>query len=559
MPVGGYMKRQMATGALIGGLALAGCASTRGGQDVDCEGFEAFATPARTSGIMRDIQDLPPRFAGLDPTSAAMSVAAQPSPIEEAVEALYAPSSPKEFGTGEGKRNLLLLSGGGQWGAYGAGLFLGLACSQSLAEVSPGRLPCRNDDGSLTGLDYAKLDALDIGLITGVSTGGLQSLLLMLVLDPNAGETARTAALQQLVNSYLPADETDLVYRNSEERAIITGSIAGTNPLRRHVSEVLEKPRSNLERSFVELLRESRIAGFVGFVDASDGEFKYVRVDDMLRKIPKDEAASPGNEDGGEQPRYSRATRCVVATTMASAAMPVFHQQLRVRDDTSADASWSTLFDGGVRRSVFFAEIAETLRKQAKQRAEDARKSGQEAAEEVREINKAFERLRDEDDGSGAMVVPDPRVAQLEETASFLQNYAESTEMQQIDWPTVYVLRNGPTTRDFDGKVDAVVSARPQALRAYDLLVNELEVGSIAALRLANPEGEIRISTAEGVQARAGNPNGGTCTKEKSDMFNPDFMRCLMRAGVARAQVDGGPWWRIATLSESINGLIDAD
>ena len=54
--------------------------------------------------------------------------------------------------------NVLLLSGGGQWGAYGAGLF------DTLSRHSP-------DELALPG----------IGVITGISTGSLQALMLMLV------------------------------------------------------------------------------------------------------------------------------------------------------------------------------------------------------------------------------------------------------------------------------------------------------------------------------------------------------------------------------------------
>ena len=105
------------------------------------------------------------------------------------------------------------------------------------------------------------------------------------------------------------------------------------------------------------------------------------------------------------------------------------------------------------------------------------------------------------------------------------------------------MLRNGPTTSVFNPRVNSVDGAIEQALRAYELLVNELEVGSIASLRLANPYGPILLSTADGSEnvefSREGDPSSSPAKlrpgcKKNGEMFDPEFMVCLQNFGIRR-------------------------
>jgi hypothetical protein len=80
--------------------------------------------------------------------------------------------------------------------------------------------------------------------------------------------------------------------------------------------------------------------------------------------------------------------------------------------------------------------------------------------------------------------------------------------------------------------------ALTNALRAEAIVVNQLEVQSIADLRLADPTGPIGLVTADGFDRPP-----GSCVKEPKDaMFSPSFMACLTRFGAARA--DRVPPWR---------------
>ena len=147
-------------------------------------------------------------------------------------------------------------------------------------------------------------------------------------------------------------------------------------------------------------------------------------------------------------------------------------------------------------------------------------------------------------------VTADTRTAKTALSEAMTEELAARTRLTELRTraaalPVIYVLRNGPTTRGDDPEVDAIKSAEPQAMRAYDILVNELEVGSIAALRLQNPFGDIFLSTAEGIATNDVANFGPKCPKRKKMMFDPAFMRCLLLTGAQRAQQDGGPWWAL--------------
>lgn len=448
------MQRFRTVLALGCAMALAGCMSTRGGQDIACPAFDQYVEDLETSAFVADIQcEADGRNCARDGKAPPLLEGKPEDSLSKAIRLSVA--NDLESGELVG-RNHLLLSGGGQWGAYGAGLF---------AELHA----------------LGKLDEMDIGTITGVSTGGLQSLLLAVALEPGPYADRRAAAIDQLKRSYDPKSERELVRRNPEELLAFTGSVAGTTPLRRHLMEVLCETADKC--SLVDALRHGKMQTFIGFVEARTGRFRYFSVRRLF--------------EGETDNRI--AANCLAAAAMASAAMPVFHQQMRV---TGGPDGPRTLFDGGVRQSVFLAGFGEKVHKET--RAAYAAKP------------KAF----------GAPLLP-----------------------QAEDYPTIYVVRNGPTIRDRDDELDLVKSAMPQGKRAYDLIVNELEVGSIASLRLANPYGPVLLTTADGWDTP--DPARGACNKgDRSIMFNPSFMRCLQRLGATKASREKGPWWPLTAIGQ---------
>ncbi|MEM9310119.1 MAG: hypothetical protein AAGA34_01620 [Pseudomonadota bacterium] len=557
------MAKRIGVALVVVSLAVSGCASTRGGQDIACPAFGDFAISPKPSAFVADIQRYAIEDRGAKPSSRsgleALGGPVKSAPasigdlVEEAafpggmdldelrregerlqreyeaqqaassgigLEALGVPNAGENeiiVESGLPKGNALLLSGGGQWGAFGAGLFVGLACTQTAGlQNDRNVMPCvtitRDEKGEeirrtlqSDQLNFAEIDKMDIRLITGVSTGGLQSLLLMVVLDKTQPKETRVQALQRLITEYAPPSQKAVVDYDGYGAVIFQGSVAGTDALRGTVQEVLHEEYTfviedddgadrTARHRLVDQIALSPIKTVVGVVEGADGQFKAVNMKEMVTALQADQG--PGLE----------AVDCVTATTLASSAMPVFHQQLRVQRALEAGEAPIetplkdvTLFDGGVRRSVFISDFGKVYRKPFATLARAMTRP-------------AFDALL----GSDSLA-------------------------------KVYVLRNGPTTATLEENVNEVDGAINQAFRAYSLLVNELEVSSIASLRLANPFGPIDVTTADGSENEELSPNAlpGEARrgcKKIEEMFSPTFMRCLQNFGARRGmgiELDG--------------------
>lgn len=344
---------------------------------------------------------------------------------------------------------LLLLSGGGQWGALGTGFLNRLHKCGELPQFT---------------------------FISGVSTGALQALFLAGTSRPEQAEQMFAA----LTRNYAPASERQIVNRNAQALAALTGSVAGSAPLRRRIEEAL-CPRADgrpgegdcTQSPMLKLLASPGTPPtLLGFVDARNGGFRFVDVRALARL--------PGRT----------AQQCIVGAALASAAVPVFYQQVRIGK--------RAYMDGGARQSVFEAAIAERAATVAAARAP-----------------------------AGARPFT----------------------------PPLYVIRNGPTIVGRDTAIDGQADALSAALRTQSIMVNALEVGSIAALRLSFPSSPIHLATADGWDRPAAE-GGPACRKNFHDgrdrkgmMFNPTFMQCLQRFGAAKAD-RAQPWIALPTVAE---------
>lgn len=452
-------------------LALSGCA-TRGPISLSCPIFDSTVTPMPLSRLERDIQadagdrlDLlgPPPPPPLVNHSLTQSRARLPAsdPLREAFrraepqrEASITPGATEALRrqTAPQPVTALLLSGGGQWGAFGAGFLKNLQASPA---------------------------AIDPQIITGVSTGGLQSLFV------TVGTPAAYAALE---SEYSPGSQAQLVTTNSTLLTAITGSMAGIKPLRRAIERALCNGGDPArDCPMIEALAASPRQAFIGFVQAKSGQFLIADVNAMARHAT---AASPGTPARTAANLVAR--DCLTGAALASAGMPLFFQPVRINRHV--------YYDGGVRQSVFLSAVADAA-----------------AASMV--------------DESGQSVGPPP---------------------------TLYVIRNGPTQLlgangkpgDND-KVDEQFDALTAALRTQSIIVNQVEVGSIAALRLFHPQGAINLATADGYQNHVWTDADGKqrrCDKGKERFFNPDFMACLRSLGRAKAQRPS-PWISLTPLS----------
>jgi hypothetical protein len=358
--------------------------------------------------------------------------------------------------------SVLLLSGGGQWGAYGAGLF------DTLARKSA-------DELALPG----------IGVITGISTGSLQALMLMVALDPAQTPDMRRFALDRLVWGYSPERESDVVNNTKLIKVPLYGSAAGTAPLRARIIEAL---MPDGDERLVKAIGTSGIEGFVGFVEAERGVFRYADIKELVNTAPDAAAAA----------------EALAAATMASSAMPVFHQQLRI---AGSDGKPLALYDGGVRRSVFFDRAMAAV---------------------DQEVRKQME---------GHAVT---RMAENVSQEMYARSYEEAA-------PTVYVVRNGPTARKNDDTFNTTSGPLKNGQRGYDLLVNESEIGAIAGLRLNNPYGPILLTSADRYDTF---PSTVGENFKKDEMFKPAFMARLRDLGRHKAERDEGPWWPLSKIEQ---------
>jgi hypothetical protein len=355
---------------------------------------------------------------------------------EKLVQSLRS-AQPREttYSTGQAEpTGLLLLSGGGQWGAYGAAFLRTLSDS--------GRLP-------------------DFPVISGVSTGALQSLFVA------------TGHFDRMTTRYDPKSESVIIDRNPDVLTFITGSMAGLKPLEKLVEQDLcADTQEGHERCMLDeladLQRRNRHV-FIGFVHAKDGEFQYIDVVEVANDR-----------------RMSTLERrqCIVGAALASAGMPVNFQQIQINHQT--------YYDGGVRLSVFDSDL-------------------------VRHAYQAAQALTAASTPPGLQsIVP-----------------ANPQELWRI-----YVIRNGRTVvqepeTDPDSKHDAITAA----LRADNIVTNQLEVESIAALRLQHPTLPISMTSANGIR----------CDRPAKSMFDPTFMRCLQCLGWRRGSAPD-PWTALPEL-----------
>lgn len=208
-------------------------------------------------------------------------------------------SRPQMAGILDMKPKMLMLSGGGSWGAFGAGFLQA----------------------------YKKKDWTTVA---GISTGALQGVLVA------AGDYDR------MVTEYTIDREEDLVRANSIFGLVGKGSQYDIAPLRQRVMNYLldtgggQTPLARIAKSGAPQL-------FVGMVEARSGDLQVVAVTNIVRSV------FSGNQLPS-QARVEALANCVAGITLASSSIPV-----RL---TPVQIDGRTYMDGGVRSSVFHTGVA---------------------------------------------------------------------------------------------------------------------------------------------------------------------------------------------------------
>ncbi|MHC9419809.1 patatin-like phospholipase family protein [Sphingomonas citri] len=193
-----------------------------------------------------------------------------------------------------GPPSVLVLSGGGQWGAFGAGYLRRWTSTPIGGEVRP----------------------VVFDIVTGVSTGSLQATYAFLGSTQDEG----------LVAAYRIASEGQLVQRHGNLFFIRHASMADTAPLERYV--------------------RARVGPLIDRVAAQDPARKlYVGIVDGLtgRMIAVDLTRISREMTGPER------TDCYVGALLGSSAVPVVFRQVRI--------GGRPYLDGGVRQSVFVTGV----------------------------------------------------------------------------------------------------------------------------------------------------------------------------------------------------------
>lgn len=191
--------------------------------------------------------------------------------------------------------NYLVLSGGGQWGAFGAGFLKGWSDLGTGVDARPARFD----------------------VVTGISTGALQSTFAFLGMPGDDG----------LVDAYSITDERQLLNRHGAAFFISHASLADTSPASDYVRVRV--------RPLIDKVAAPENAGrtlLVGTVDALDGELYAIDLTRIARELTGQQ-----RED------------CYVGALMASAAVPIVFRQVTV--------GGTPYFDGGVRKSVFVTQV----------------------------------------------------------------------------------------------------------------------------------------------------------------------------------------------------------
>jgi hypothetical protein len=226
-------------------------------------------------------------------------------PIEQALDdwrGRNAQSKSPQITSRPAKVPVLMLSGGGSWGAFGAGYL-------------------------------NALDRRDWAVVTGVSTGALQGLFVA------AGD------YPALANAYGIDEGSELARSNGLRGLLFRGSEYDLAPLRQKIMAYL-LPSGDAESPLLRMVRADRPDLSIAMVEARSGDLKVVHITRMLR-------AALGAEAHPDRAKLHPIAECVAGVALASSSIPV-----RL---TPVQIDGHTYVDGGVRSSVFEAGVARRL------------------------------------------------------------------------------------------------------------------------------------------------------------------------------------------------------
>lgn len=196
--------------------------------------------------------------------------------------------------------DVLVLSAGGQFGAYGSGFLKGWG---DRADLQPNRP--------------------DIDMITGVSTGAMMAAYVYLGSSDEPAVRAKYDAL--LKDQYTTLRNDDVIRVRSAVELLWSNSVYDSTPLRTRISALIT---DDLLTDLVAEAERSRRLLFVGAVNADSGLFEHFDLIAIARDRSHDRRA------------------CFSAAILASAAIPVVFNPVFINGQM--------YIDGGARQHAFF-------------------------------------------------------------------------------------------------------------------------------------------------------------------------------------------------------------
>ena len=242
-------------------------------------------------------------------------------------------SAPARAGALAGERpSVLVLSGGSQHGAFGAGFFAGLPA-----------IP-------------------EFKLVTGVSTGALQSTFLFLANQPVPTDRVYPAYFRMapgtphsnagdVALAYSIAHESDLLHvgRGGQVGGVIRGSIGDFAPLRAVLAGLLSPDTlREVGRAYRPDPREGRRL-LVGVVDANDGAGYAIDLTELAARF------AAGRQD------YAATRACYVDALIASSSVPIAVPPVTLETQGAGGATRHMYIDGGARFGVFWSQLGAIL------------------------------------------------------------------------------------------------------------------------------------------------------------------------------------------------------
>jgi hypothetical protein len=247
--------------------------------------------------------------------------------------AMSAPAAPGPGLVGTARPSVLILSGGSQNGAFGAGFFAGLS-----------RVP-------------------EYKLVTGVSTGALQSTFLFLAnrpvpadrtypsYFPDASSTPHTN-VGDLALAYSIERESDLIRVGSGGQlgGVIRGSIGTFGPLRATLRGLLSRDTLlQVGRDYRDDPAQGRRL-LVGVTNVSDGAGYAIDLTELASRLERGGAPYPLVRD------------CYVEALVASSSVPVAALPVALEARGPDGRLTRDLYiDGGARFGVFWSQLGEVL------------------------------------------------------------------------------------------------------------------------------------------------------------------------------------------------------